>query len=56
MEVDATVSNCDILAVLWMDNAPVTMLTTVHNIYSAKSHIVTERKRPQDTSNNAAGV
>ena len=46
MEVDATVSNCDILAVLWMDNAPVTMLTTVHNIYSAKSHIVTERKHP----------
>ena len=32
------------------------MLTTVYNIYSSKSHIDTERKYPQNTSSNAAGV
>ena len=56
MEVGATVSNCGVLAVLWMDNALVTMLTTVHNIHDAKLHVVTERKCLRDTSSNAAGV
>ena len=50
------VSNAEVLAVLWMDNAPVTMLTTVHNIHGSKSHVDTERKRPRNTSSNAAGV
>ena len=44
------------MAVLWMDNAPVTMLMTVHNIHSSKSHVITERKCFQDTSSNAAKV
>ena len=39
-----------------MDNAPVTMLTTVHNIHGSKSHVDTERKCPRNTSSNAAGV
>src|SRR5437762_3922156 len=39
-----------------MDNVPVTMLTTVHNIHSSKSHVTTDRKRPQDTSSNAADI
>src|SRR5436305_13508203 len=42
--------------VLWMDNASVTMLTTMHNIHSSKSHVDTERKYPRNTSSNAAGV
>ena len=50
------VGNAEVLAVLWMDNAPVTMLTTVHNIHGSKSHVDTERKRPRNTSSNAAGV
>ena len=44
MEVGATVSNHSVLIVLWMDNIPVTMLTTVHNIHSTKSHTITEKK------------
>ena len=32
MEVGATVGNCGVLVVLWMDNGPVTMLRTVHNV------------------------
>ena len=56
MEVGMTASNRGVLAVLWMDNAPVTMLTTVHNIHGSKSHVITERKCSRDTSSNAAGV
>ena len=46
MKVSVTISNCDVLAVLQMDNAPVTMLTTVYNIHGAKLQVVTERKYP----------
>ena len=56
IKVGMMVSNAEVLAVLWMDNAPVTMLTTVHNIHGSKSHVDTERKRPRNTSSNAAGV
>ena len=55
-KVGATVGNGGVLAILWMDNTPVTMLTTVHNIHGSKSHVTTDRKRPRDTSSNAAGV
>src|SRR5438874_5744393 len=55
-KVGTMVGNAGVLAVLWMDNAPVTMLTTVHNIHSSKSHMDTERKCPRNTSSNAAGV
>ena len=55
-KVGATVGNGGVLAILWMDNAPVTMLTTVHNIHGSKSHVTTDRKHPQDTSSNAAGI
>ena len=48
--------NSEVLAILWIDNVPVTMLTTVHNIYNSKSHVTTDRKYPQDTSSNAAGI
>ena len=56
IKVGVTVGNGGVLAILWMDNAPVTMLTTVHNIHGSKSHVTTDRKRPRDTSSNAAGV
>ena len=45
-KVGATVGNGGVLAILWMDNTPVTMLTTVHNIHGSKSHVTTDRKRP----------
>ena len=47
MEVGMTASNQEVLAVLWMDNAPVTMLMTVHNIHGSKSHVITEKKCPE---------
>src|SRR6266513_3357478 len=55
-KVGATVGNGGVLAILWMDNAPVTMLTTVHNIHGSKSHVTIDRKCPWDTSSNAASV
>ena len=55
-KVGATVGNGGVLAILWMDNAPVTMLTTVHNIHDSKSHVTTDRKCSQNTSSNAASV
>jgi hypothetical protein len=45
-----------VLALLWMDNAPVTMLTTVYIIRGVTAFTITERKRPRDTSSNAVGV
>src|SRR5438552_17701394 len=39
-----------------MDNALVIILMTVYNIHGSKSHVITERKHPRDTSSNAAGV
>src|SRR5204862_5953367 len=56
MEVGMTTSNQGVLIVLWIDNVLVMMLITVYNIYDSKSHVITERKYPQDTSSNAAGV
>ena len=56
IKVSMTVGNNGVLAILWIDNAPVTMLTTVHNIHGSKSHVTTDRKHPRDTSSNAASV
>src|SRR5436305_11236726 len=35
MKISMTASNWEVLTVLWIDNTPVMMLITVHNIYSS---------------------
>jgi len=39
-----------------MDNAPVSMMTTIHQLKSRISKVLKERKRPGLKSSNAAGV
>ena len=43
----------NVLAMLWIDNGPVTMLTTIHNIDSKVSK---ERRRPRETSTNSKKI
>ncbi|RHZ72562.1 hypothetical protein Glove_242g165 [Diversispora epigaea] len=50
------VVNNNVLAVLWMDNGPVTMLTTIHEINGSENRIERIRRRPRETSTNAAKV
>jgi hypothetical protein len=46
----------DVLAVLWVDNAPVTMLTTIHRLGGEDWTMQRKRRRPRETSTNAATV
>lgn len=46
----------DVLAILWMDNGPVTMLSTIHQINGNENRIERMRRRPRETSTNAAKV
>ena len=46
----------DVLAVLWMDNGPVTMLTTIHEITRNENRVERVRRRPRETSTNATKV
>ncbi|CAG8793356.1 27270_t:CDS:2, partial [Racocetra persica] len=41
---------------LWIDNGPVTMLSTVHNITGSKSQVNCWCRRLQETSSNAKKV
>lgn len=45
-----------VLTVLWMDNAAVTILTTVHQITGREATRVQNRKRPCESSSNATRV
>ena len=45
----------NVLAILWIDNGPVTMLTTIHNI-GEEWTVTRERRRPRETSSNANTV
>jgi hypothetical protein len=45
----------DVLAVLWMDNGPVTFLTTIHGI-GEDWEVTTDRRRPRKTMLNAGHV
>ena len=42
--------------VFWMDNGPVTMMTTIHGMVGEEWEIMRERRRPRDTSANAVKV
>ncbi|CAB4385768.1 unnamed protein product [Rhizophagus irregularis] len=47
----------NVLAILWMDNAPVTMLSTIHQIYNGNENQIERiRRRPRETSTNAVNV
>lgn len=46
----------DVLSILWMDNGPVTMLSTIHEITGPENRIDKERRRPRVTSTNATKV
>ncbi|CAG8793476.1 6209_t:CDS:2, partial [Cetraspora pellucida] len=46
----------DVFAVLWMDNGPVTMLTTIHEITGNENRVERIRHRPQESSTNATKV
>jgi len=43
----------NVLALLWIDNNPVTMLSTIHIIEGKGSRIDKERRRPRETSTNS---
>ena len=45
-----------VLAILWMDNAPVTMLTTIHELEGDEWRVAKTRRRPRETSTNGATV
>src|SRR5256885_13470016 len=46
----------DVLAILWMDNRPVTMLSTIHQINGNENRIERIRRQLRETSTNAAKV
>src|SRR5205807_9273822 len=43
----------DVGVLLWFDNAPVTIMTTIYSLNGEKSEIVRQRKRPGRKSTNA---
>ena len=43
----------DVGILLWFDNAPVTIITTIHSLIDEKSEISRKRKRPGKKSTNA---
>ena len=45
-----------VLAIFWQDNGPVTMLSTIHGLLGEEWEIERERRRPRETSTNAAKV
>lgn len=53
-KLSGMVVNNQVLAVVWMDNAPVTMLTTIHTITNQDDFVKRTRRRPRETSTNAA--
>ncbi|CAG8660293.1 6911_t:CDS:2, partial [Paraglomus brasilianum] len=45
-----------VLAIFWQDNGPVTMLSTIHGLIGEEWEVERERRRPRETSTNAAKV
>jgi hypothetical protein len=45
-----------VLTIFWQDNGPVTMLTTIHSLVGGQWEVERERRRPRETSTNAAKV
>jgi hypothetical protein len=46
----------EVLALLWIDNGPVTMLTTIHEITGPNSKVAKIRRRPRITNTNRRAV
>lgn len=45
-----------VLSVFWMDNGPVTMLTTIHSMVGREWEVERMRRRPRETSTNGEKV
>ena len=45
-----------VLVVFWMDNGSVTMMTTIHGMVGDEWEVTRVRRRPRETSTNAAKV
>src|SRR5690349_5886489 len=45
-----------VLAILWIDNGPVTMLSTIHGLKESSWHVEKNRRRPRKSSLNADKV
>ncbi|KAF9079247.1 hypothetical protein BGX27_006734 [Mortierella sp. AM989] len=54
--LSAVVVDEKVFAILWMDNGPVTMMSTIHEIVGDPSFITRNRRRPRETSTNAKSV
>ncbi|KAF9368312.1 hypothetical protein CPB97_004733, partial [Podila verticillata] len=52
-QLSSAVVDNTVLAVVWVDNAPVPMLSTIHQITGDNAHISHLRYHPQTTSTNA---
>ena len=46
----------DVLAMLWIDNGPVTMLTTIHELVGDEWEAERNRRHPRETNINSANV
>jgi hypothetical protein len=44
----------NVLSLLWIDNGPVTMITTIHKIDGVENRIERNRRKPRETSANAS--
>ncbi|KAI5837258.1 hypothetical protein DFP73DRAFT_601234 [Morchella snyderi] len=41
---------------LWIDNAPVSMMRSIHHLKGRKSEVIKERLKPGPKSTNSAGI
>lgn len=52
----AGIINDGVATMLWIDNAPVSMMTSIHQLKGRKSEVLKLRRKPGPKSSNAAGV
>lgn len=44
------------MATLWMENGPVLLLATIHDVLFTNTWIVSRRRRPRETSTNSTAI
>lgn len=52
----AGVVKSGVATMLWIDNAPVSMMTSIHHLKGRKSEVIKERLKPGLKSTNSAGI